>query len=397
VDVTPGLRRVPVPELGDVGEEAALAARIRGEIRRNGPMTFARFMELALYDPDRGYYRGDAVRPGRAGDFLTVPESHPIFGWSLAAQLVELWQLLERPTPFTIREHGAGTGTLAVATLDGLRRSESPLLDAIRWEPVEVEPRRDEAFAGALEAAGFAAAAGRPTVEPIVGAILANEVLDALPTHRMTMTGGRLREIAVGWSLDRGLHDVEIDPSTDAIATRLEAEGVELREGQRAEVCLALDPWLAQAAAGLARGVMLLIDYGAPASELYDPVRRPLGTLRAYLRHTVHDDVYAHIGRQDLTAHVDVTAVRRAALAAGLEAIGVTTQAEFLAALGAGELLRSMQDDAATSLQAYLDARSALGRMLDPAVTGRFRVMVFGRGLPAGAPLTGLARIATTG
>jgi SAM-dependent MidA family methyltransferase len=391
MDVTPGLRRIAAPNLDDVGEETRLMARIRDEIVARGPMTFARFMELALYDPDGGYYRGESAPPGRAGDFLTAPESHPIFGWSLAVQLAELWELLDRPATLTVREHGAGVGTLAIATLDGLRRSASPLLEVVRWEPVEIELRRELAFAAALDAAGFGAIAAARTHDPITGVVLANEVLDALPTHRVTLTAGRLREVLVGWSAEDGLHDVEGDPSSDSIAARLDAEGIELREGQRAEVCLAIDRWIGEAASGLRLGAMLLVDYGAPAAELYDPIRRPLGTLRAYLRHAVHDDVLAHVGRQDLTAHVDVTAVRRAAARAGLEPIGVTTQAEFLAALGAGELLRSLQDDPATTLQSYLEARSALGRMLDPAVAGRFRVMVFGRGMPAGSSLSGLA------
>ena len=112
--------------------------------------------------------------------------------------------------------------------------------------------------------------------------------------------------------------DVEAAPTTPALAARLEAEGIDLADGQRAEICLALDGWVRGAAAGLARGLLLLIDYGYPAAELYDPVRRRDGTLRAYVRQRVHDDPYRHVGRQDLTAHVDVTAVERAAVAAGL-------------------------------------------------------------------------------
>ena len=120
------------------------------------------------------------------------------------------------------------------------------------------------------------------------------------------------------------------------------------------------------AAAGLRRGVLLLIDYGYPAAELYDPVRRRDGTLRAYLRHRVHDDPYVHVGRQDLTAHVDVTAVERAARAAGLTTSGPTTQAEFLVGLGTKQLLQAIQADPATTMEGYLAVRSALVRLLDP-------------------------------
>ena len=177
---------------------------------------------------------------------------------------------------------------------------------------------------------------------------------------------------------------MEADPSTPALLARLDAEGMTLAEGQRAEVCLAVDGWIAGVAAGLRRGLLLLIDYGYPATELYDPVRRRDGTLRAYLRHRVHDDPYVHVGRQDLTAHVDVTAVERAATAAGLDHLGTTTQAEYLVGLGTESLLQAIQADPATTIEGYLAVRSALMRLLDPSAMGRFRVMAFGRGWPAG-------------
>ena len=154
---------------------------------------------------------------------------------------------------------------------------------------------------------------------------------------------------------------------------------------------------MAEAAGGLRRGALLLIDYGYQAAELYDPIRRREGTLRAYLRHRVHDDPYIHVGRQDLTAHVDVTAVERAAAGAGLTHLGTTTQAEFLVGLGIGDLLQGIQADPATTLEGYLTVRSALMRMLDPGAMGRFRVMGFGRDWPdgpdgaGGPPLAGFA------
>ena len=314
MDVTPGLRRDPVPDLDAVGQDEQLVARIRDEIERDGPITFARFMELALYDPDGGYYRSEAARPGRDGDFLTAPEAHPIFGAALSRAVADAWDRLGRPDPFVLREYGAGTGTLALAILDGLATERPDLASAIRYEPIEVEPRRLEAIAARLAAAGHGARLTAPTStdRPVDGFFLANEVLDALPTHRVVARDGRLREVLVG--IGEGTFvDVEADPSTPALAARLADEGVTLADDQRAEICLAVDGWVAAAAAGLRRGVLLLIDYGYPAADLYDPIRRRDGTLRAYLRHRVHDDPYLHVGRQDLTAHVDVTAVERAA------------------------------------------------------------------------------------
>ncbi len=391
MEVTPGLRRDPAPDLDSVGEDAALVARIHAEIAASGPMPFARFMELALYDPDGGYYRGGAARPGRDGDFLTAPEAHPIFGAALARAVEEVWQRLGRPDPFVLREYGAGTGTLAAAILDGLETAGSDLARVLRYQPVEVEPRRVDAMAARFEGADRADVLVDPGGrEPIEGLVLGNEVLDALPVHRVVVRDGVLREVLVG---SRGgvFVDVESEPSTPALAGRLAAAGVTLATGQRAEICLAVDVWMAEAAAGLRRGALLLIDYGYPATELYDPIRRREGTLRAYLRHRVHDDPYIHVGRQDLTAHVDVTAVERVAAAAGLAHLGTTTQAEFLVGLGIQDLLQGIQADPATTLEDYLLVRSALMRMLDPGAMGRFRVMGFGRDWPPGPPLAGFA------
>jgi SAM-dependent MidA family methyltransferase len=391
--MTPGLRRDPAPDLDAVGEDEGLVARIRAEIDRDGPITFARFMELALYDPDGGYYRGDAPRPGRAGDFLTAPESHPIFGAALARAVSDAWDRVGRPAPFTLREYGAGTGILGVAILDGLRAERPDLAATIRYQPIEVEQSRLDALAERFEAASLAATLERTRAadSPVDGVVLANEVLDALPTHRVVQRGATLLEVFVGAERDGGFTDVEAEPSTPALASRLEAEGVVLDDGQRAEICLAVDGWVAAVAAGLARGVALFIDYGYPAPELYDPVRRRDGTLRAYLRHRVHDDPYVHVGRQDLTAHVDVTAVERAAAMAGMTHLGTTTQAEFLVGLGTQDLLQAIQADPATTLESYLAVRSALFRLLDPSATGRFRVIAFGREWPAdGPPLRGL-------
>jgi SAM-dependent MidA family methyltransferase len=290
------------------------------------------------------------------------------------------------PAPFVVRELGAGTGALAVAILDGLRDATSPLLESIVYEPVEVDERRLEAFGANLAAAGHRGRHRTPTTEPIQGIVLGNEVLDALPVHRVRRRGEALREIAVDVGPDGQLVEVEIEPSIPDVATYLANAAIDLVDGQTAEFALGHERWVEGATTDLARGVLLLIDYGAPAAELYDPVRRRDGTLRAYVRHQVHDDPYRHVGRQDLTAHVDVTAVERAAHAAGLTTIGITTQAEALMGLGIEARLQAIQADRATTFEDYTLVRSALMRLLDPAAMGRFRVMAFGRDWPTNAP-----------
>lgn len=382
-----GIRRVPGLDLAQPlpASDPRLLARIRAEIRAKGPMTFARFMEIALYDPEAGYYGGDvdgaahgASGPGRGGDFLTAPEGHPIFGWTIARRLEAVWVQLGRPVRFVIREHGAGSGALALGILDGLRRSASPLLDAVRYHAIDVSPRADRAFEQAIGAAGLAGFVAPADRRPAPGAILANELLDALPVHRVEgAAGGILLERYVTLRPDDALVTELGEPSTPALAARLAAEGIALAPGQPAEICLAIDGWVADAVAPLERGLLLVIDYGAEAGDLYAAGRG--STLRAYHRHRVHDDPLVAIGRQDLTAHVDLTALERAAVAVGLAPLRRETQARYLGELGLGELLVGLQSGPGASLESYLEARAAVVRMLDPRATGGFAVREFGR------------------
>ena len=381
------LRRVAVPDQ-EVASDPILLAAIRDEIARSGPMTFARFMEIALYDPARGYYRGAAARPGRAGDFLTAPEASPIFGRTLARFARAVHAAIGAPGTFMIREYGAGTGALAGPLVADLLATETGP-GAIDYLVAEIEPARVEAVQAALSELPTVSVV-RDDGRPIEGLIIGNEVLDALPTHRVVRRNGELREVLVGVGPSGELVDLEADPTTPALAARLAIESIQLADDQRGEVCLALDAWIERAATGLARGVLLLIDYGHPAADLYDSQRRAGGTLATYLGHRVGEDPYRAIGRQDLTAHVDVSAVERAAAAAGLDHLGTTTQAAFLDRLGAGELLVAEQTRPGASLASYLETRSGLVRMIDPGAMGRFRVMAFGRGLGAGVRLPGL-------
>jgi SAM-dependent MidA family methyltransferase len=335
-------------------------------------------MELALYDREAGYYTSGAAGPGRHGDFLTAPEGHPIFGWAISRHLESVWMGMDRPARFVIREHGAGSGALAAGILDGLRRSGSPLLDAVAYQAVDVAPARLDALAERLAENGLERRLEPYDVTRAPGAVLANELLDALPVHRVEGGhDGELLERLVTIAPAAGTFETTLGaPSTPGLAARLAAEGIRLEPGQPAEICLALDGWVAGAAAPLERGELLLIDYGYPAVELY--ARSHGSTLRAYHRHRVHADPLVAIGRQDLTAHVDLTAVERAAIAAGLEPLQRTTQAQFLADLGAGELLVGLQTEPTSTIESYIAARSALMRMLDPRATGGFTVLRFG-------------------
>ena len=345
-------------------------------------------MERALYEPELGYYRQAADRPTDAGDFLTAPETHPIFGWTLSRRIEAMWNELGRPRPFDLVEYGAGSGTLALSILDGLsRRISTDLLEAIRYRPIELNPNRLSDLRDGFERAGhlerLAPTGSQPKgVVPVTGVVIANEFLDAMPVHRFAVRGGSLLELYVTW-LD-GFVQVAAEPSTPELAARLAEDGVEigqLAEGQVGEISLGLAPWLRGVAAGLDRGFVLVVDYGYDASELYGP-RRLAGTLLGYRGHRVEEDPFASPGEVDLTAHVDFTAVERLAASQGFRTVSSTAQSEFLVSAGLEEELRALQASPDLTMADYTRARSGIVRMLDPRHMGRFRVLVMARKEP---------------
>ena len=378
---------------------AALVAAIQAEIAAaDGRITFSRFMELALYHPLHGYYLSDERRPGRPGDFLTAPEAHPFFGITLARQIAECWQRLGQPTPFVVREYGPGIGGLAWDIVGGLRREAPACLESLSYRLVERNARRAAEAVAAFSQEGLG---HRVTVEdpetdilpPITGVVLANEVADAFPVHRLIWQDGALRE---GWvvATDDGFAEEIGELSPPALAANpeqmLRDAGVSLDAGDRIEISPAAADWFARAAHGLQRGYALVIDYGYPAATLYRDHRLE-GTLRAYRAHSVSDNPFQHVGEQDLTAHVDFTALRRAGEAAGLTLAGQTDQGAFLASLGMGDLLVELGQDPETTLPEYMAAQAAILRLIDPGGLGRFGVLIMARDAPVEPPLLGFA------
>jgi SAM-dependent MidA family methyltransferase len=387
----------PDPRLPATESPAELAAVIRSEIESSPShrITFARFMELALYEPELGYYRGGTDRPTRTGDFLTAPETHEIFGWTVARRLEEMWAELGRSNPFRIVEYGAGSGTLAVSILEGFRRhGQADLLNSVRYTPIETNPHRLADLAARFESAGFAeqldAGSPAPTStststaggtasterEPVSGVLLANEFLDALPVHRVLFRDDALHELFVSWR--DGFVEVVGAASTPELEARLAEDGVSLVERQVAEICLELEKWLEEAAARVDRGFALVIDYGYEAAELYGP-RHLAGTLLGYRGHRVAEDPLADPGSIDLTAHVDFTAVSRLAGRHGLRTVSQTTQSEFLVAAGLEREWQAFRESTRLDAPQYLRARSGIVRLIDPRRLGGFRVLTLQR------------------
>ena len=369
---------------------------IRAEIARRGPISFADFMALALGHPDGGYYTAPVPRPTRAGDFLTSPELHPIFGAALARQVAEAWERVGRPDPFTLLEYGAGAGTLGLAIAAGLRADGIPLADCLRYAPVELNPHLRAELRARADSAGLPLDDPAGLDErPGMGVVLANEFLDALPVHAIEIHEGRPREVHVTLGCGGAFEEALGELSGPAVAERLAAlagAGVQLAEGQRLEVRPAVGPWAVEVARRLAGGLVLALDYGAPARDLYGPRRRAgsLMTYRGHLADGAPDAPYRDVGERDITAHVDTTALVAALVAAGLDVLGETSQAELLVGCGLEELLRRAQ--AATSGMAdALELRSSILRLLDPRHLGGFRAVLASRGIAPEPPLRGLA------
>lgn len=376
---------------------APLVAAIRDEIAASGGrITFARFMDLALYHPEHGYYLGPERRPGRGGDFLTAPEATPYFGITLARQIAECWERLGRPLPFEIREYGSGIGGLAYDIIAGLSTEAPEVVEGLRYRLVEVNQHRLAQALAAFDEVGLGHLVHpEPPAEPgtdlpsIVGVALANEVADALPVHRLVMRPGGLQERFVAWN--DGLVAVEDEPTVEAARAgeAVLAEGVMLADGDLIEVSPAAEEWFAGVGRGLERGYAIVIDYGYEATELYRE-HRLAGLIRGYYEHTVTDDPLIRVGEQDLTAHVDFTALRRAGESAGLTFAGLTTQGALLASLGLGDFLLQLQSDPTTTLPDYLRAQSTVMRIIDPGGLGRFRVLLMAKDAPVAPPLRGL-------
>jgi SAM-dependent MidA family methyltransferase len=358
----------PPPDPGD----PRLIDLIRSEIETSGPITFERFMERALYEPGLGYYAVSSHRPTREGDFLTAPELHPIFGWAIATQVHEMWERLGKPNGFVLREFGAGSGALGRDITDGLGRLKSDLANSIRYEPIEVEGRMTS---------------GAQTAAPMVGCVIGNEFLDALPVHRLVMTDAGLREIYVDWRNDRFV-EVAGEISDTDLAARVPADGERIPVGHQIEVGLRMADWLNGLSTQIEHGYVLLIDYGLPRAQLLAP-ERASGTIRAFRGQHVSGDVLGGVGRQDITAHVDLDALDTDAREVGFTHLGRTTQARFLMGCGLDEIYRRAKEAADQDWTSALELRSAVRRLLDPLHMGGYAVVGLGKGLTMQPPLRG--------
>lgn len=322
------------------GDDAAdhserLAARLRELIAASGgAVDFSEFMQRVLYEPGLGYYAAGHRKFGAGGDFVTAPEMGALFGQCLARQCEEV---LGELAGGDVLEFGAGTGALAAQLLESLRDAgRLPDQYCILELSAELRERQRRTIAGQC-----------PDLLPrcrwldrlpdrFEGVVIANEVLDAMPVERFRVTAAGLEIIQVTWTGE------EFGETTRPAAPGELAEiaALNLPAGYESEAGVLAQQWVAGISDWLARGVVLIIDYGFPEHEFYHP-ERAAGTLMCHYRHRAHTDPYRHIGLQDITAHLDFSALARRASGAGIDVLGFTHQAAFLLSLGLLDLVEA--------------------------------------------------------
>jgi SAM-dependent MidA family methyltransferase len=352
-------------------------------------ITFCEYMNLVLYHPEYGYYNRKNLKIGKEGDFFTSSSLGADFGELLAEQFLQMWHILGKPCPFTLAEIGAGEGLLAKDILVYLEQNYPDFLAALKyiiieqsdslikqqktllkkWQPpkVNVEWKTWEEIKN----------------NSVIGCCFSNELIDAFPVHKIIKIDGVLKEVYV--TIDNDLLEECLEEiSTNQIQDYFELVGINLLDSQyfngyQTEVNIAALNWIEKISEKLKQGYLLTIDYGYPSRKYYHP-QRSKGTLNCYYQHRHHHNPYVNLGSQDITTHIDFTALERKGKLCGLETLGFTPQAMFLMALGLGDRLLSLSSDR-MYLADILQRRDYLHQLINPTGLGGFGVLIQGKGL----------------
>lgn len=322
-----------------------LKQKIIEEIRSKGHINFETFMEMCLYYPELGYYTRDSSKIGKAGDFYTSPHLHPIFGAMIARQMIEMWEIMERPQDFQIIEIGAGMGYLAKDTLDYLKSLEIKCLGKffknIQYIIVEMNPYmrlKQEGLLSEYKDKIIWVSNINEIGSSIRGCFLSNELLDAFPVRLIEMDNG-IKEIYVSVDGDRFIEVKR--PCSKEILDYLDDFGIKLPEGYRTEVNLKIKEWLNDVNNKLSEGFIMTIDYGYTSRDYYNEERNR-GTLLCYHRHQVNEDPFTNIGEQDITAHVNFSFLKKLGDEFGIKTLGFCPQGTYLVSLGIDEVIMEL-------------------------------------------------------
>ncbi|MBV6624398.1 MAG: class I SAM-dependent methyltransferase [Rivularia sp. (in: Bacteria)] len=358
-------------------------------------ITFAEYMDLALYHPEYGYYSQKANDLGKQGDFFTSVHLGSDIGEMLAIQFAQIWSILGKPESFDLIEMGAGQGYLAADILNYIKQEYSAFFKSLKYTIIEKSPGLKQIQQQRLKEFDITwCELEQIPNNSITGCFFSNELVDAFPVHQFKIENGELQEIYVTInkqsqienstpsSPSNLLTETTDKPSTPELINYLNFLEIDINQypfGYRSEINLAALEWLSVVANRLQRGYVLTIDYGYIKNRYYNP-RRERGTLQCYTRHHRHNDPYINIGQQDITAHVDFTALEKNGDRLGLDKVGLTQQGLFLMALGLGERVASLSQSG-QPLSTILQRRDSLHQLLDPMGLGGFQVLVQAKGL----------------
>ncbi len=353
-----------------------VVAHMRQQIQQQGGwISFADYMHMALYTPQLGYYSGEASKFGRSGDFVTAPEISPLFAYAIANQID---QGLSQ-TGGDVLELGAGTGKLAIGILQRLNELDRlPEHYYILDVSANLRDRQRESMKEALPSEVFSRVRWLDALpEKLTGVVIGNEVLDAIPVQIVQWQNGRWQKRGVAYEQTFTWKNRPVQDH--ALVERIDTS--QLPEGYITEVCPAAQGLIASLGSMLQKGLMIFLDYGFSAREYYHPQRHQ-GTLMCHFQHYAHDDPFVYPGLQDITAHVDFTAMAEAALNSGLNCAGYTTQAQFLMNCGILQLLEEVSPE---DQARYLPMVAAVQKLLSPAEMGElFKVLALSKGIGDG-------------
>jgi len=373
---------LPTPSPDAIAHSERLSELIRHDIATQGGwIPFSRFMELALYAPGLGYYTAGARKFGEAGDFITAPELSTLFGRTLAKQLIEV---MHASTPH-ILELGAGSGKLALDILTELEKRDAlPESYSILEVSADLRERQQALLNERLPYLASRVQWLDALPEKISGAVIGNEVLDALPVHLVYWSEGSILERGVSSNGDTFAWQDRIPENTALLDI---AKSFSVPDDYLSEVSLAARGLIASLSERINNGAMIFIDYGFGSAEYYHS-QRSRGTLMCHYRHHSHDDPFYLLGLQDITAHVDFTAIAEAAIDHGAHFLGYTSQAHFLINNGVTDLLSEISPD---DVRAYAPLSSQFQKLTSPAEMGElFKVIALGKGMEV--PLAGFLR-----
>lgn len=358
-----------------------LKQKIIEKIKKEGPITFEKFMEMALYDTEYGYYTSKRTKIGREGDFYTSSHLHPVFGAMIGRQMEEMWEIMNKPERFMVVEMGAGEGYICKDMFDYFNgeigkgqgeRGERDILRHLQYAIVELNPAMQERQRNLLSS--FAEkinwVSSLSGLRNVRGCIFSNELLDAFPVHLVQMED-ELKEIYLSYD-GEGLKEKPLSPYSGELSEYFKEYEINLEKGYKTEVNLRIKDWLNDIQSCLHEGFVITIDYGYPSWDYYSEERNR-GTLLCYHKHHLFEDPYQNIGEQDITAHVNFSSVRKWGEALGFRTIGFCPQGTFFISLGIDEEIKRL----AESSEDYLSELARIKKLILPGTIGEtHKVMI---------------------